>query len=200
MIKFSYKQEDFETWLKGFSESIGVKAIDNYLVIPASVGSGYIYSRNISKSLSFVVMDFELKKDLNLNRVGTSDFGILLFFNQIDVAEFFKVVSHQEVIEEQTKLRRNIFLSSTNNDLEVTFSKGSRMRRVGIYFAPAMVRRFIKNDTKIYLTSYTKNPLLNVNKELIGFEYRKILDEIYKTDFNSDISLLILHNMILLLT
>jgi len=74
------------------------------------------------------------------------------------------------------------------------------MRRVGIYFAPAMVRRFIKKDTKIYLTSYTKNPLLNVNKELIGFEYRKILDEIYKTDFNSDISLLILYNRILLLT
>jgi len=200
MIKFTFKQEDFETWLKGFSKTVGVKAVDNYLVIPPSIGAGYIYSRSINKSLSYVVMDFELKKDLNLNRMGTSDFGILLYFNQVDVTEFFKVVSQQEMIKEQTKLRRNIFLSSTNTDLEVTFSKGSHMRRVGIYFAPAMIRRFIKKDAKIYLTSYTQNPLLNVNKELIGFEYRKILDEIYKTDFNSDISLLILHNRILLLT
>jgi len=112
MIKFTFKQEDFETWLKRFSEEIGIKAIDNYLVIPPSLGAGYIYSRNISKSLSFVVMDLELKKDLNLNRVGTSDFGILLYFNQVDVADFFQVVSQQEIIKEQTKLRRNIFLSS----------------------------------------------------------------------------------------
>jgi len=200
MIKFTFKQNDFEAWLKDFSKALGVKAIDNYLAIPPELGTGFIYCRNISKSLSYVVMDMQLKTDLCLQRVGTSEFGILLFFNQIDVSEFFKVVSHQEVLTEQTKQRRNIFLSSTNNDLEVIFSKGSRMRRVGLYFAPAMVRRFIKKDAKIYLTSYTKNPLHNVNKELIGFEYRKILDEIYSTDFGSDIGRIILQNRILLLT
>ncbi len=53
---------------------------------------------------------------------------------------------------------------------------------------------------KLYLTLYTRQPLNNVNKEQISFEYRKILDDIYATDFVSDIGQLILQNRILLLT
>ena len=89
-------------------------------------------------------MDFSLREDLILQRKKTTAYGLSLFFNQVTVSDFFVIREPHNAITDKNHNRSNIFLSSTNYDLEVTYSRNSSLKRVGVFFSPAFVMRYIK--------------------------------------------------------
>jgi AraC-like DNA-binding protein len=200
MTTFSFVQDDFVSWLKDFALCLHSPMHGNDLILPSSLGEGRMIAQAPSRDMSFIVMDFTLKEDLVLIRKPTTDYGILLFFNQVTVGDFFRIRSGKEELKEFTKSRSNIFLSSTNMDMELHYSKGSTLKRVGIYFSPVMVRKFVKDDMQLFLTVYTDQGLKNVNRETINFELKSILDDIFRTSLKDDFGRLILQNRVLMLT
>lgn len=200
MTTFSFVQKDFVSWLKEFASCLHAPMQGNDLILPPSLGNGRIIAQSPSRDMSFVVMDFTLHEDLVLYRKPTKDYGILLFFNQVEVSDFFRIRSGQEELKETTRSRSNVFMSSTNMDLELQYSKGSTLKRVGIYFSPVMVRKFVKKDMQLFLTAYTDQGIENVNRETINFELKSILDDIFKTSLKDDFGRLILQNRVLMLT
>ena len=200
MVTFSFIQKDFVSWLKEFASNLHAPMQGNDLILPASMGQGRIIAQSPSRDMSFIVMDFTLNDDLLLVRQPSKDYGILLFFNQVEVSEFFRIRSGKEELRETTKSRSNVFLSSTNMELELQYSKGSSLKRVGIYFSPVMVRKFVKSDMQLFLSVYTDQGINNVNRETINFELKSILDEIYKTSLKDDFGRLVLQNRVLMLT
>ncbi len=168
--------------------------------IPTHLGTGYVYASAINPDISYVVLDFSLKDDLVLFRKKSFNYGLSLGFNQVEVSDFFKVTEQDNSITDRTPRRSNIFLSSTNHDLEITYSKNSALKIVGILFSPEFVRNFLKKDILLDIMLYTGQRLYNVNKVPITFEYRQLLDDIFSTDTQSPLSNLILQNRILLLT
>ncbi len=200
MTSFSFIQEDFVSWLKKFASVLQTPMQGNDLILPDSLGQGRIIAQSPSRDMSFVVMDFTLNEDLVLIRKPTTDYGILLFFNQVIVSDFFRIRSGHQELKETTKSRSNAFLSSTNMELDLHYSKGSVLKRVGIYFSPAMVRKFVKNDMQLFLSVYTDQGIKNVNRETINFELKSILDDIFNTNLKDDFGRLILQNRVLMLT
>jgi len=152
------------------------------------------------RDMSCIVMDFTLNQDFTLLRKPSSDYGILLFFNQTQVGDFFRLISGADRLEETIKSRSNIFLSSTNMELEIDYSKGSRLQRVGIYFSPNMIKKFVPETLRMDLTVYTSKGLKNINRENINFELKSILNEIFHTNLKDDFGRLVLQNRIWMLT
>jgi AraC-like DNA-binding protein len=200
MIRYSYQLKDFRNWLKGFSTLLNVPVTGGRIDIPPAMGEGYLLAANISPGISFVVMDFSLCEDLVFLRRRSTPYGLSLFFNQVTVSNFFSIREQRNSITDKNPNRANIFLSSTNYELEVTWSRNSRLKRVGIFFGPSFVNRCIKKDILLDLVVYTDNRLHNINKEPISFEYRQLLDDIFQSDAGSPLSHLLLHNRVLLLT
>lgn len=199
MIRYAYQLKDFRQWLKGFSKLLNVPVTGGRIDIPSSLGEGYILAANINSGISYVVMDFSLREDLVLLRKKSSAYGLSLFFNQVTVSNFFSIREQSHSFTDKIPNRSNIFLSSTNYELEVTYSRNSQLKRVGIFFGPSFLSRGVKKDILVDLLVYADNRLRNINKEPISFEYRQLLEEIFTADTQSPISHLVLHNRILLL-
>ena len=197
---FHFTQKDFVRWLKEFAIHLQAPAPGNLLILPPELGKGSIFAMAQGRDMSCIVMDFTLHCDFTFVRKATSDYGILLFFNQVTVGDFFRLRSGNEVIDETTKSRSNIFMSSTDMELEINYSKGTRLQRVGIYFSPNMVRKFVPESMRMNLNWYTKKGIKNVNRETINFELKSILNEIFRTNLKDDFGRLVLQNRIWMLT
>jgi len=199
MIRYAYQLKDFRSWLKGFSKELNIPVTGGRLQIPPALGEGYLLAANINSDISYVVMNFSLNDDLVLYRKKTPDFGLSLFFNQINVSDFFSIKEPNDAITDTSPTRSNIFFSSTNYDLEMTYSKNSRLKRVGIFFSPGFVGRCLKKNILLDLLMYADHRLNNINKEPITFEYRQLLDDMFLADKESPVGHLILQNRILML-
>jgi AraC-like DNA-binding protein len=199
MIRYAYQLKDFRSWLRGFSKVLKVPVQHGEIMIPPSLGEGYILAANINTDISFIVMDFSLKDDLVLLRKKSALYGLSLFFNQVNVSDFFIIREPHNSITDKSPSRSNIFLSSTNYDLEVTYSRGSRLKRVGVFFSPAFVTRHVKKEILLDLLVYADNRLRNINQEPITFEYKQLLEDMFSADHHSPIHHLLLHNRALLL-
>jgi AraC-like DNA-binding protein len=200
MIRYVYQLRDFRSWLRGFSRVLKLPVMAGKIQIPPSLGDGYVMAANINSDISYVIMNFSLNDDLVFLRKKSSLYGLSLFFNQVSISDFFVIREPHNSITDKSPGRSNIFLSSTNYDLEVTWSRGSRLRRVGIFFSPSFVSRCVKREILLDLLVYSDNRLRNINKEPITFEYRQLLEDIFNVNPQSPLIHLLLHNRVLLLT
>jgi AraC-like DNA-binding protein len=200
MIRYTYPLKDYRTWLKGFARVLNLRVVEKKLQIPLHLGEGYIYASSINQDISYVILNFSLKDDLVLFRKKNFDYGLSLGFSQVEVSDFFKVSEQSGSITDKSPRRSNIFLSSTNYDLELTYSKNSILKIVGVLFSPIFLRKCLKKDILLDIMLYTGQRLQNVNKVPITFEYRQLLDDIFGTNVQSPISNLVLQNRVLMLT
>ncbi|HXB92453.1 MAG TPA: helix-turn-helix transcriptional regulator [Puia sp.] len=200
MIRYSFQLKDFRNWLNGFGRLLGAPVIDGRIDIPPNLGEGWLFASNIRSGISYVVMNFSLKEDLVLQRKISTPVGLSLFFNQVNVNDLFSIREPLNFISDKAPHRSNVFLSSTGYELEVSWSRDSRLKRVGIFFEPAFINKAIKKNILRDLLLYTDNRLQNINKEPIGFEYRQILNDLFHSDRNSAVHHLVLHNRVMLLT
>src|SRR5580765_7982398 len=136
MIRYTYSLKDYRSWLKGFARLLNLRIVEKKLTIPPHSGDGYIYASAINQDISYVILNFSLKDDLVLFRKKSFDYGLSLAFHQVEVSDFFKVSEQVGSITDRSPRRSNIFLSSTNYDLELTYSKNSILKIVGVLFSP----------------------------------------------------------------
>ena len=200
MIRYVYQLKDFRSWLKGFGRALKLPVIAGKVQIPRPLGDGYLMAANINTDISYIIMNFSMNDDILFLRKKSSLYGLSLFFNQVSVSDFFMIREPLNSITDKSPNRSNIFLSSTNYDLEVTYSSGSRLKRVGLFFSPGFVSRCVKKDLLLDLLVYADRRLRNINKEPITFEYRQLLEDIFNADQQSPVSHLLIQNRVLMLT
>jgi AraC-like DNA-binding protein len=192
--------KDYRTILNGFAKLFHLKIQKKKLIFPEHIGRGYVYASNISPDISYVVLDFKLKDDLALVRRKTSSYGLALSFIQIEVSEFFRLTEQNVSITTGSQKLNNIYLSSTNVEMEMLISKNSAVKLVVVFFSPNFIRKCIKKGILVDLQMYTDSGPENIYREPITFEYKNLLDEIFKTDTNLPLSNLALQNRVLMLT
>ena len=175
MIRFSYHLIDFRHWLSDFGNLLNLPVNGGKLEFPAAFGEGFIHAVHVSDGYSFVVMDFWLNDDLVLFRHSASPAGLSLFFGP------------------------SPNLGSTAHEEEMSFARNTRVKRVGLFFPDAFLRRHIRKDILDSLLQYAENPPPDSTREPIPFEYRSVLEDIHGADTDSPLLHLLLHNRIQLL-
>jgi AraC-like DNA-binding protein len=200
MIRLRYVVNDFEQMVDDWSKLLKTKAHNHLLSMPASVGSGYVYAKIINEAMSFLVMNVKFNNDIVLERKKLEKMNLLLYFIQVNVADYYKIATDVDKAEYKKNIkRRSIFLSSTNYPLEITYSRGTGIKLIGIFFKSSLVRKFLKKDIFHYVTEYSQVRLKNHDKKTISEEEEKLLKEIFETDLTEEFGRLVLYNRILLL-
>ena len=200
MIRLKYVVRDFEQMVDDWSKTLKTKCAGHFLSLPPGVGSGYVYGKIMNNAMSFLVMNVKFNDDIVLERKKLNEFNLLLYFVQVNVGEYYQIATGIDTIKFGPNIkRRSIFLSSTNYPLEITYSKGTYVQIIGVYFKSSLVRKFLKKDVFQYLAEYAQVGLKYHDKRSISKEENKLLKEIFQTDLADEFGKLVLHNRVLLL-
>ncbi|MFI5185521.1 MAG: helix-turn-helix domain-containing protein [Chitinophagales bacterium] len=200
MVRFRYVVKNFEKFIDDWGRFLKVKPDNHLLVLPSSLGKGYFYARTFNEAMSFLVMNARFNDDITLERKPSNETSLLLYFLQVNVSGYCQVASDIDKVEYTGSIkRRTIFLSSTNYPLQVTYSKGTQLKLIGVYFRSSLVRKFLKKDIFHHLKEYSQVRLKDLDKKSFSNEEDDLLKEIFQTDLTNEFGKLVLYNRILLL-
>lgn len=195
---FRFKQKNFKTWLNEFGLALGVSVCKNQLDFPRQSGNGYFMADSIDKSISFVLMDVELNEAFVFDRVNNHQNGLVIFFNQVQIKDQIRICNkREEVTDTFIKDRKNIFISSSTTDIQVSYSAGTKIKRLGIYLAPQWLDENLNHNTKTQLQFLCNQKLQQVNQFLIDGGIQNQLNCIFQTSITTDQGKIQLKNKVL---
>jgi len=195
-----FKQKNFKTWIQEVALLMGVNVKNYFLVLPELTADGFCYADSVDRSFSYVLMNANLKENCTIHRISNNQMGLVIFFNQIKVSDHFGIKSkHEEIKDYEIKDRNNIFVSSSNTELELLYTAGTNIKRLGIYLTPQWIAEHFDANTKLQLELLIGKALKQVNKIQINKEVKEKLNLIFETNLMNDSEKLILKSRVILL-
>lgn len=199
MIHYQYEQCDLVTWVRNLGSFLQTKLNKSCLTLPELVGKGFFYAGNLRNGMSFLYANVLFHQDFLFDRTESNEAGLVLYFNEVQISEYYKVKSGDQEIIDRKKAHHAVLLSSTKYPLKVHLTNKTHMRVVGIKFSERLVRKFIKSYNLVYIREFTKKNLMNSSDSYLTPAIQKLLREVYHSDVQTPWGRLVLFNRILLL-
>lgn len=178
MIRYAKELKDFRRWAGGLLKLLQIPATGEMKGTIPNQPTGYIRTGRLYTGISYLVIDISLRDDLTILRKPSAPPALLL--------EFDLETNHP-----------TLRLSSTAIPQETTHLRNTRIRKIGILATPAFLRHHIGKEIRSDLFQQAGQP--QPVTEPIPFEYRPLLEEIFKAEQSSFLHHLLLHNRFLLL-
>ncbi len=195
-----FKQKNFKTWIQELCKAAGTNAKNNLLTLPDALGNGYCFADSIDRSFSYVLMNVELNQDCTLHRISNNQMGLLIFFNQTQISDYIRLRHKKDSLTDSlNKIRSNIFVSSTNTELEVNYRTGSKLRRLGVYLSPQWIAEHFDSNTKMQVELLTRQGLELIDKLPITEAMEEKLNRIFETNLNCETEKLALKSRVIIL-
>ena len=184
--------------LHAFAAMFGVRANDNYLIIPKNLGDGFMQAFNFNSGISVLVSDMCVKEELEIkrNQQAASQYFILLFNEHSDKSH----ESNEKSSYEKFDLRKKIVRLSTSLTSSVSILPANfNIRSVFIIFNKQSLLNFIDfitadNFINIYFPIYLKKSFIAP----MDAEYRWILQDMHNEITNHPLQKLFTENKTML--
>jgi AraC-like DNA-binding protein len=199
MIHYRYQQGDLVEWQENLAKLLGVEKKYNYFSVPEEVGKGIFYATPLLPGIGLLYVNVIYHQDFTFDRLPSEDAGIMLYFNQVEIAHEYKVISGDQLVVDHNKTRNTTFLGSSQFPWKLCYDCGTHLRAIAIRFDETLVKKSMKNDHYFQIQEYIKQNLANANKEELTPELTKLLKEIYQSDITTMLGQLVLQNRSLLL-
>jgi AraC-like DNA-binding protein len=176
MVKYAFRQENYEKWLQDLAIQLDSPVNGNALALPYHLGQGNILAHDISTHLSCLIMNFQLKKDLEFQRQPGGRQGFSLSFNQLGQAD------------DEKPFRNDIFLSDTSESQYILMPAGSIVKRLIIFYSDEIAARYLPQDLLSQLEAFARDSSAQDNKYLISLPHRETLKELFEMKQNDRLS------------
>jgi AraC-like DNA-binding protein len=187
MVKYSFRQEDFEKWLLELALQLNTPLHNNFITIPSHLGKGYIMARNISRHLSYAVINAQLESDLELEREPGGWMGFYLTFNQVEQRKEIQAENQPEIVIERKPLRNDILLANTENACTLRIPAGSDVKKLMIFYSDEIARQYLPADLYTRISEFAKENSVSPNKHFVNLSHRETLKEIFESRENDAI-------------
>ncbi|MEP7318988.1 MAG: helix-turn-helix transcriptional regulator [Panacibacter sp.] len=199
MIEISYNNSDFVSLIQVMARHYNVQTDGNILRIPQKTGSGFLAACNLPDGLSVLISDGHLNDELVLHRYAASQQYFILQFNESfgsnDTPR--RATNEQHIYNIQDTA---ILLTSSLMDARFIFPAKVRIRSVRVIFGNDYLNSCIGNEmTDKFLSNYFSMLLKGQNLELIGTDYRVIMDELIKEKLEHPLRIKFIYNRATLL-
>ncbi len=174
----SFRQENYEEWLAGLAAKLDVPFRDNYLPLPAHLGTGNFFAQDISADLSYLLMDLRPESDLEFVREPGEKRGFLLSFSQ-SCGDAAKPCDNE------------IRLSDARDAHHVNIPAGAAVKKLELFCSDELIRQYLPagliGQLEI-LARDTNHPNYSADNNFISLFHRETLKEIFDTPMADPLS------------
>jgi hypothetical protein len=180
MIRYAYELNDFRRWVSGFSKTLHLPVNGGNIEINHDLGTGYVRTGHWPTGISYMVIDLSLQTDLVFTRQASHDPVLCLWFDM--------GTGHN-----------TLHLFSTGFQQETVYPRNTHLKLIALLFPLSFLHRYLNAALLSDLTRYADNPTARP-RDLIPFEYRQPIEDIFRSNPTSPLYHLLLHNRLLLLS
>lgn len=201
MIEVNYNNNDYTSLVQMLVRSYGLQVDGNIVRLPKNIGEGFAIAYNLPDDLSVIISDTLLYDDLVFHRQATaSQHYFILQFNE-SFTKGDEHVSSESNEHNVYNIRKNaVLLTSSLMDAKFFIPKGIRIRSVRIILGSDILNNYIGKETADkFLSNYFSMLLKNRNPELIGTDYRVLMDELIKEKIDHPLRIKFIYNRVMMM-
>lgn len=187
---YTFRQTNYEQWLKDFAALLNISLRDHSLSAPSSLGEGYLQACNINPHLSYVVMDLQLADDMILSRMDGGEKGFVLCFTHSEVRPTIEDVTGEEKHTFRRAAASDIFLSDSNDSFEVHMTAGSRVKRLMIFYDDTIVHKYLPTPIRLQLESFVQRNISQPYSHFNDLSYRESLKKVFGFNENDPLDMI----------
>jgi AraC-like DNA-binding protein len=192
------EKPDFVELLKVIADSLKLKGSANHVVLPPSIGQGYIWAEKLPCGISVMVSDTVMEDCTPFNRKDFDTQFYTLQFNEEAPSE--KVDPLKRERRNSQELQSHVKLTHTLVPETFLFPSRKRLRSVKFFFNREHLTNLVgKNAVEEVLTRYFPALVTNESLEPIATEYRVMLNELLAEKINQPLRLNYIQNRVLML-
>ncbi len=199
MINFKYDSYNYKQFTSLIAKAIGGKQLDDFIRIPATLGSGYMWSFELPNGISILVADASFHKDISFKRQPSkqNDYFIIHFNEATD---FSQLQQENKELQKDSIAHKAVWLSSLQFDAEYILPARVKITSVKImlhrsHFEAMMGKAYANEFLGNYFTSFARAAQFAP----IDADYREITSQIIKDVIDVPLRKNFIGNRVLLL-
>jgi AraC-like DNA-binding protein len=200
VFSFSYKYCDHTDYLQSLAKYAGVEVIDNTILLPSSIGSGYIKAVELANGLQVLINECIINEDVHFYRQPANDESYTLRFDEIKNLRALTIQIDEDKLNEDTQVYSGAFLTNSLSELSYTANAGTEDRCINIFFTADWLSTHagISASDKAF-KQYLSLKTASFNFEVLNFEYRALMEEIFEIKDDHPMQKVMLQNRVMLL-
>jgi len=200
LFSFSYKYCNHTNYLHDLAKAAGVPVINNTIVLPPSVGKGYIKVFELSNGLQVMINECIINEDVHFYRQPAVDESYTLRFDEIKNIKALTIQIDEDKLNEEEQVFSGAFLTNSLTDFSYTATAGTEDRCINIF----LTADWLKNNAGISSSDEAFKEYLSLktatfNFEVLNFEYRALMEDIFEIQDDHPMHKVILQNRVMLL-
>lgn len=178
----------------------GVAVKNNIIELPPKIGTGYIRAVALNNGLQVLINECTTVQDVTFHRQPANDESYTLRFDEVKNLQQFTLQIDGDKRNEEPEIYSGAFLTNSLFELAYTANAGIEDRCVNIFFTS----KWLEDNTGIKTTDevfkkYFSLKTASFNFEILNFEYRSLMEDIFDLDHNQPMHLVVLQNRVMLL-
>jgi AraC-like DNA-binding protein len=200
LFSYSYKYCDHIDYLKGLAKFAQVPVVNNTIILPASIGVGYIKAIKLANGLQVLVNECIIHQDVAFSRDVALDESYTLRFDEVKNLKALMVKIEEDKLNEEVGIYSGAFLTNSLLDFSYTANAGTENRCVNIYFTAEWLKSHvgISSEDETF-QKYLSLKTATLNFEVLNFEYRELMEDIFEIKDDHPMQKVVLQNRVMVL-
>jgi AraC-like DNA-binding protein len=200
LFKFSYKYCDHINYLHDLAKYAGVEVINNTILLPSSIGTGYIKAIELVNGLQVLINECVITEDVYFYRQPVADESYTLRFDEVKNLKKLTIQIDEDKLNEEDQVYSGAFLTNSLIDFSYTANAGIEDRCINIFFTAAWLKNYAGiNASDEAFEAYLSLKTATFNFEVLNFEYRALMEEIFEVNDDHPMHKVMLQNRVMLL-
>jgi AraC-like DNA-binding protein len=200
MFSYCYNYCDHIDYLYNLAKFANVPVVNNTLILPENLGVGYIKAVELANGLQVLINECTLTTEVSFNRNAATNESYTLRFDEVKNMKTLMVQIEEDKLKEEEQVFSGAFLTNSLLAFSYTASAGTEDRCINIYFTAEWLKNHVgisREDEpfKKYLSLKTAT----LNFEVLNFEYRELMEDIFEIDDNHPMQKVMLQNRVMVL-
>jgi AraC-like DNA-binding protein len=174
---------DLHAYMRAMAEKMGAEMHQGNIIVPASVGSGYIQVIDLPAGLSAMILNYTLHTDMHYEQSRSDEELYVLRFEESYVPHSYTTQIDHELEKDPRTHHESAYLACSYFDLGYILTKDTRLKCITIQMRREWLGKYLRMEVYDNIVhEYISLKTASLHMETLDAEYKRIMGEIIDMD------------------